>query len=129
MKRKITALVLALTFCLSLSVTAFAETVTDDGYTSGDSRIHSYARLYVDSNRCEAETWAALTSIDLTFNTSVIYYYTDTNGMTQTDSGSGSDSTGAGTLNYNSGIYATSHHRVRGPSSVGSWSTNLEAYA
>ena len=35
MKRKIVALILALTFCLSLSATAFAGTVRESGQTNG----------------------------------------------------------------------------------------------
>ena len=32
-------------------------------------------------------------------------------------------------LNYNSGDRATSYHRVRGDSSLGSWGCSLEEYA
>lgn len=129
MKRKIVALILALTFCLSLSATAFAGTVRESGQTNGEtSQIGTYAELYVDRNRCEATTDADVET-DLTFTTSVIYYYIDELGMEQATSDSGSTSAGAGTLNYNSGDRATSYHRVRGDSSLGSWGCSLEEYA
>lgn len=72
MKRKIVALVLALTFCLSLSATAFAGTVRESGQTNGKtSQIGTYAELYVDRNRCEATTDADVET-DLTFTTSSV---------------------------------------------------------
>ena len=130
MKRKIVALILALTFCMSLSVTAFAETVRDSGQTNGKtSQIGSYAELYADRNRCEATTEADVCDEDLVFSTSVIYYYIDSRGMMQTDSDSGTTSAGAGTLNYNSGEYATSQHRAKGNSTFGNWSCSLRADA
>ena len=129
MKRKIVALILALTFCMSLSVTAFAETVRDNGLTTGgSSQIRVYATLYADRNRCEATTEADLDR-DMTFTTSVIYYYIDSNGMRQAASDSGTTSAGAGTSNYNGGEYATSQHRAKGNSTFGNWSCRLRADA
>ena len=129
MKRKIVALILALTFCLSLSATAFAGTVRESGQTNGEtSQIGTYAELYVDRDRCEATTDADVET-DLTFTTSVIYYYIDELGMEQATSDSGTTSAGAGTSNYNGGEYATSQHRAKGNSTFGNWSCSLRADA
>ena len=50
--------------------------------------------MYVDRNRCEATTDADVET-DLTFTTSVIYYYIDALGREQATSDSGSTSAGA----------------------------------
>ena len=128
MKRRIWATVLALVLCMSLSVSAFASTATDWGYTtggaSGDLRVT--ATLDVDINRGIAETSVAEVS-GITVTTSVVYYYIS-NGHTVTSSSQGTTVASAGN-SYSQGTRATSQHSVQGYSEWGSWSCSLDASA
>lgn len=129
MKRRIITSILAFAIVLSLSVTALASSDSRYGSTSGGTSgsTSTSALLSVNRDAATAKTSAG-TSDGLSLATTVNFYFTNTNGQTQTSSNSGSTSVVAGTTN-SKGLRATSQHSVNGGSRWGNWSCSLSASA
>lgn len=129
MKHRILSVALALVLCICLSINVFAGSDSDSGLTTGGtSKIYSSASLSVNKNYGIATTSADVTS-GITLATTIIYYYINGSGQTQTSSDSGTTSASAGTTYYNQGTRATSQHSVKGGSKYGNWSCSLSASA
>lgn len=126
MKRRFLTVALALILCLSLSVNAFASTVSKSEWTNGETvQIYVTAELDVNSYRANAKTSATSFS-GYTVFTSVTYYYT-LNGGSRTSYGSGETFAGAGVMGSGTGNKAESWHSVSGSAAYGSWHCSLSA--
>ena len=112
MKRRILVTVLTLILCMSLSVNVFARNASESGRTTGGSS--GVLTTYAGSG--------------VTLSTTIIYYFTNASGHTQTSSSSGTTSASAGCVT-SQGQKASSQHSVRGGTTWGSWSCSLSTTA
>ena len=129
MKRRILVAVLTLILCMSLSVNVFARNASESGRTTGGSSgvLTTYATLYADYDYGKATTSCGKGS-GVTLSTTIIYYFTNASGHTQTSSSSGTTSASAGCVT-SQGQKASSQHSVRGGTTWGSWSCSLSTTA
>lgn len=127
--KKIFSLTLALVFCMSVSMHAFAASASQPGSTSGTSgTINTRASLSVSVHSATATTTAGTTD-GVTLYTSVTFYYRDPNSghiLPSPASGGGSATAGYPTR---SGVNAKSQHTVDGGTRWGDWGCNLTAAA
>lgn len=130
MKRRLTALVLAVILCLSLCVNVFAEQTTGVGYSSGGTggTLRVTTKLNVSKYMAQAYTNCTANVAEDYFKTSVTFYYTNSVGHTlsisNTDAISVSQGDGSGT-----GTHGTSQHTILGGSVYGTWTGSLSANA
>lgn len=128
MKRKILCFVLIYALVCTMSITAFAGSAYDDGYTNsitGGGVLYCQAYLDVDSSRAYATTTNDQDFISWCTTVATIYYLDD-NGdeVPETDQGKGSVSVyGVPTK----GVRGGSYHLVSGGSTYGAWSCSLYA--
>ena len=93
----------------------------------GSGVLTTYATLYADYDYGKATTSCGKGS-GVTLSTTIIYYFTNASGHTQTSSSSGTTSASAGCVT-SQGQKASSQHSVRGGTTWGSWSCSLSTTA
>ena len=128
MKKRIFSVALVFALVCSLSISAFAGSAFEDGFTDSitdGGTLYCQARLDVDSSRAYATTTNDQYFIFMCHTVATIYCLDD-NGdeVPYTDQGSGSVSVAGVPAR---GVRGGSHHLVSGGSTYGAWSCTLYA--
>lgn len=128
-KRKLLTAVTVLALCFSLCLTAFAGDTGKTGQTSGGSAgiLKATAHLTANTNSGTATTTCKDVD-DVELKTTIIYYYTNSNGQEGAVSAAGGKSITVGG-DSGKGRRATSQHTVDGGKVWGKWSCGLSTSA